>query len=384
MSDMDDDERAEEAEYLAARKREAEPAPVLSKKEFLAWRAPREVLAGPEALDNPLWHWLVRTRLSAYAGNARFEGPSPFKAGPMWCFDRFGMSQTTLPDGRVVYVGGEHEDHYDPDFFIYNDVVVIDPDGTISIYGYSRAEFPATDFHSTTFVGNALLIIGCLGYPDDRIAGITPVYRLSLDSWRIERVVTDGESPSWLHRHNAELAEDGHSVVVSGGTCWRGANCSMAENIDSWSLNVSTGHWTRLTERDWQQWSMRRTDRRRNRLWDLRQALWYREHPRLGVQDSWTFEDAPNFDELLKLYRVDDDAPTPIEGEEYNEFKVVVEGITVRFTEDWFSVDVVVEGRLTEERLKTLQSHTLETLSKLDGAEWEVEPAPESPNNNVV
>ena len=38
-----------------------------------------------------------------------------------------GRSTVWLPDGRVVLIAGEHEDSYDPDFCIYNDVVVIQP-----------------------------------------------------------------------------------------------------------------------------------------------------------------------------------------------------------------------------------------------------------------
>jgi hypothetical protein len=30
----------------------------------------------------------------------------------------------------------EHEDHYDADFYIYDDVVILDLDGTVAIYGY--------------------------------------------------------------------------------------------------------------------------------------------------------------------------------------------------------------------------------------------------------
>lgn len=377
MSDKEEYRRAQKAEYEA----ETQPPATLSRDEFLAWRSPRVGQSGPESQDNPTWHWLVRTQLSAYTGNERFKGPSSYEAGPMWCFDRFGMSQTTLSDGRVVYVGGEHEDHYDPDFYIYNDVVVIDPDGTIHIRGYSRAQFAATDFHSATPVGNALLIIGCLGYPADRIAGVTPVYRLSLDTWCIERVATDGQSPGWIHGHTAELSEDGHSVVVTGGTCWLGANRSMIENIDSWSLNVSSGRWTRLTSLDWQQWSIRRTDRKVNRLWDLRRALWSHDNPHLGISHDWKFEDAPNFAELTKLYRVDDDAPLPTEGDGCGEYNVVVDGVTVRFTEEMFSVDVLVKGRLTQDRLEALQARTLATLAKLDGVEWEIEPISALPDS---
>ena len=48
--------------------------------------------------------------------------------GPTWCFSRFGQSETVLPDSSRVLIAGEHEDWYDPDFHIYNDVVVIRPD----------------------------------------------------------------------------------------------------------------------------------------------------------------------------------------------------------------------------------------------------------------
>jgi len=66
------------------------------------------------------------------------RGPSSFSVGPAWCFERFGKSETTLPEGRVVHIAGEHEDHYDPDFYIYNDVIVIGRDGSIAITGYPR------------------------------------------------------------------------------------------------------------------------------------------------------------------------------------------------------------------------------------------------------
>ena len=57
-----------------------------------------------------------------------------------------GQSQTELPDGRLICVAGEHEDSYDPDFHIYNDVVVFDPSGEYEIYGYPQNVFPPTDF----------------------------------------------------------------------------------------------------------------------------------------------------------------------------------------------------------------------------------------------
>ena len=90
-----------------------------------------------------------RSRLDAYRANQVLQGPPSIDAGPMWCFERFG--QSTTPLGAVtVLIGGEHEDHYDPDFHIYNDLVVIAPGGGTEIYGYPRSVFPPTDFHSAT------------------------------------------------------------------------------------------------------------------------------------------------------------------------------------------------------------------------------------------
>jgi hypothetical protein len=250
MNDHNIDEEwdREAAEEEADRLRKADPAPTLSQSEFLAWRSPRRVNLQSVRLDNPLWNWLVRTRWDAYNANNIYSGPSSFDAGPMWCFQRFGKSETLLTDGRAVHIGGEHEDYYDPDFFIYNDVLVIGLSGDIAIYGYPVEDFPPTDFHSATLVGEAIFVIGCLGNPDQRVLGFTPVYKLALDSMHISRVETSGDSPGWICRHTATLADDGKSIVVSGGEQWLGNDWATSENIDSWSLNALTGEWQRLTQ----------------------------------------------------------------------------------------------------------------------------------------
>lgn len=365
----------EMAKEEAERQRKSEPPPPLSREEFLAWRAPRMVDGGPTSLDNLLWQWLVRTRWSAFSANEMFKGPSPFGAGPMWCFDRFGMSETVLPDGRVVCVGGEHEDHYDPDFFIYNDVTVVGPDGTISIHGYPRTGFAPTDFHTATLVGDSIFLIGRLGYANERAVGATPVYRLWVNTLAIEAVDTSGDAPGWIYKHAAQLSQDGQAVVVSGGEVWLGEGRSTQENIDTWSLDLVNGRWTRLTKVDWQRWTMRRVDRKPNRLWDVRQALWHRDHAWDGLESGWRFDDAPDFEALARLYRLDDDSPPPEEGSDYNVFRVVVDGVSVRFTEGRFEVGAIVEGRLGEQRLVTLKHRTLAELERLDGSAWEIEAA---------
>ncbi len=365
---------ADAAEASADRERKAEPPPAIGRDEFLAWRSPRDVSESPTRLDNPLWHWLVRTRHSAYSANKVFDGPSSFEAGPMWCFDRFGKSQTLLPDGRVVHVGGEHEDSYDPDFFIYNDVTVVCPDGSIEVRGYEREVFPPTDFHTATLDGDAIFIIGCLGYPQQRIAGRTPVARLALDSMTITLVETSGQSPGWLQRHSAELADGGRAIVVRGGQAWVGDQRTMRENIDAWSLDIASRHWTRLSALDWQRWTMLRIDRKPNRLWDIRQELWHREHGWEGLPSYWKHEDEPDFEALAALYRLDESTPLPEQGIEHDVYRVTIDGIVVRFTEDRWSVQAMVEGRLSDARLDQLRRKTLSTLQRLDASEWEIEP----------
>ena len=73
--------------------------------------------------------------------------------GPIWTFDRMGRTETELPDGRVVCVGGEHEDFYDPDFCIYNDVVIYHGDGTFDaarVYpvGWAAPKFVLSDLNN--------------------------------------------------------------------------------------------------------------------------------------------------------------------------------------------------------------------------------------------
>ena len=291
----------------------------------------------------------------------------------MWSFDRFGKSETTLRDGRVVHIGGEHEDHYDPDFFIYNDVTVIDPDGSIAIHGYARDVFPPTDFHSATLVGDVIFIVGCLGYPEHRDLGSTPVFRLALDTMNIAPVSTTGHAPGWIHRHSAELAEDGATILVRGGELWLGNERTMQENIDAWSLNVASGAWTRLSALDWQRWTMIRVDRKRNRLWDTRQARWNRDHACLGLESHWDHAEAPDLEALDALYQLDEAAPSPEEEPEHNTFRVLIDSVRVRFKEDGWSVQAMVEGRLSDARLDELQRKTLATLQSLDASDWEIE-----------
>lgn len=79
--------------------------------------------ANPSLMNNnPFWMFQVGPGgLPAWTARTNFGNiEEDDLATPVWCFTRWGATRTKLPDGRVVCIGGEHEDSYDPDFCIYN------------------------------------------------------------------------------------------------------------------------------------------------------------------------------------------------------------------------------------------------------------------------
>jgi hypothetical protein len=350
----------------------------ISRAVFDEWRAPRFGTANPTRLDNPLWAALVHERINAWQVNKRFGYERVPGAAPTWCFDRFGQSETPLDDNRTLYIAGEHEDYYDPDFYIYNDVVVVAPDGTVAIYGYPRDVFPPTDFHTATRDGDAVWLVGSLGYAGERRHGTTQVCRLDLATVAIESIATTGEPPGWIHRHRAELVDG--AIVVRGGLVERGPDLPHDENIDEWALDTASRVWTRRTALDWQRWAVRRADGRRNVVWELRQLQWEAEHP--DFASSGTMRDMvmrelgqlPDLAPLATLYRctgataIEQDDP-----DEYNIFRIELDGVIVRFTEDSDRIAAMVEGKLSELRLRQLQQHVLQHLAALHGTAWELE-----------
>jgi len=212
-------------------------------------KSPRYGTQNPQQMDNLFWRDMIKLGCNSYVARQHFNDPDPFlKPGVVWCYDRFGSSLTELPGGRFVQIGGEHEDFYDPDFFIYNDVVIHDGKGGFQIYGYPAKVFPPADFHSATLVGEWIYIIGCLGYPDQRRVGQTPVYRLRVESWAIERVQTAGEMPSWIHDHRSTyeaqrnvIRVDSGEVVVPGQD-----DLEIIPNQESFELDLESFEWRKV------------------------------------------------------------------------------------------------------------------------------------------
>lgn len=370
---MDDDDNA------AARP----PRPAsLTRALFLEWRKPRFGTKNPERMTNPVWQWLAaRPDLTGYAANQLFDGPSSYGeggVGPCWSNQRYGQSKTSLPDGRVIFIAGEHEDSYDPDFWIYNDVFVVAPSGEIEIYGYPRNVFRPTDFHSATLVGDRIYLIGTLGYARDRRIDVTRVYTLDLTTFAIASLPTTGTNPGWLHSHEATLVDNDTAIVVRGGKRMVAVTedgrdtTRFVDNGDDWRLDLGTNVWTRLSDRGWQHFELRRSDGRSNDLFTVWSLAWHLDRDddynrqqrdaqleRLGAMPDMT------------AYRTRYEPPLPhdvinADADETRGIRIAVDGITIKYVESSFTVHVTIEGRLAPEKVATLIEDVRQKLSTVE------------------
>ena len=226
-----------------------------SPEQYQAAKHPIFGNANPQLMNFPFWQAMVNSGQSGYHARAHFDG-SRLDGEAVWCFDRFGKSFTVLTDGRVIEIAGEHEDYYDPDFCIYNDVIVHHGDGRFDIYGYPRDVFPPTDFHTATLVGDRIIVIGRLGYHGERLFGTTPVFALDLATYRIEELPSQGELPGWIFRHSAQSLPEG--IIIKGGEIseLKDGEERTRRNFDDFLYVPATGAWKRLTRRSWRQFSI--------------------------------------------------------------------------------------------------------------------------------
>lgn len=169
---------------------------------------------------------------------------------PIWSAMRYGQSLTFLPDGCMIRIGGEHEDGYDPDFRIYNDVFVKHPSGQIQIIGYPEANFPPTDNHSATLVGKDIFVIGGIGYSAQQRTLKTLVFRLNIQTLCIEAVPTTGPAPSRLYCHESVL-QGLDLIEITGGKVLEpyidNNELREVENAQTFCFNLASGAWSVVT-----------------------------------------------------------------------------------------------------------------------------------------
>jgi len=291
-----------------------------------------------------------------------------------------GQSRTELADGRVFWIAGEHEDYYDPDFFIYNDVIIEHGDGAVQILGYPKEAFRPTDFHTATAInrGKEILLIGNIGYPDDREVGHTQVYSLNTDTLAIGEISTTGNPPGWISKHTAQLNEDASAIVVSGGNLL--TEDGFLENIDDWSLSLADFSWTRLTVRKWTRFQVARCDKASLHLWSYEMRKFALDHPGAGFDRENDLADEigtePNMDAYESLYRPQV-THTPLDpkdecDEDWRTKRINVEGVQVRYVDDMDHVTVTVEGNLDRTIVEALAEDLQAKLALVENADCRI------------
>jgi hypothetical protein len=232
---------------------------------FWEWMIRGDGDSGGDQTSSPEEHRIIvrdgkiKSAYGPHRARDLFNIPTIREDGPIWTFDRMGATRTPLPDGRVICIGGEHEDFYDPDFYIYNDVVVLGPHAEVEIFGYPKESFPPTDFHSATVASNQIIVIGGLGYVNERLPEYTPVYALDLWKYQISKIATSGEMPGWISEHEASFDPANNVITIKGGQVIREQNGKQhfRRNFDDYELDMNTIAWRRLTNRNWREFSIR-------------------------------------------------------------------------------------------------------------------------------
>lgn len=364
-----------------------EPGPEVTPELFRKWQHARRGQTPAEEMTNPVWLWLFRGRVDPYHANERFKsrigkllGSVDYPAEPRWAGCRLGQSRTQLADGRTFWIAGEHEDYYDPDFFIYNDVIIEYPDGNVRILGYQEATFRPTDFHSATAILNerTILLIGSIGYSDERDVGSTQIYALDTETLAIEKVESTGNQPGWISKHDARLSDDGTSIIIHGGEAMTADG--FLENIDDWSLSLSDYRWTRLTMRKWIRFQVARVDGKGLHLWQYGMRKFDMDYPHFGFarEDNLAGEIGaePNMEVFQTLYTPPLDhspvTPDPEDPEDWRTKKILVDGVSVRFTDDMDRLTVTIEGDLPTRIVKALAEDLRSKLALVENADCQM------------
>jgi hypothetical protein len=114
-------------------------------------------------------------------------------------------------------------------------------------------------------------------------------------------------------------------------------------------------------------------------VWEMRQLLWHVEHPTFPSSVDYrknivraTGTD-PDLEQLRSLYQCD--GATVLdqgEDEDFNVWRIELDDVIVRFTEEGYRIAVMVEGQLAEDRLRALQQHVLARVTALHAGAWEL------------
>jgi len=198
-----------------------------------------------------------------------------------------------------------------------------------------------------------------------------------------ERLAPAGEDPGWLSGHDTVV--EGDALVVRGGR--REVELpdgrALRDNPDDFALTPATMTWRRLTDRRWSQFALLRADGRASALWQVSslafvagrddewsrgQVAWHREQ--LGFEpdlEAWAARYTPPVAHTVVPPR-DDDEDT------WRTHRLVVDGVTVRYTDDAGGVRLVVEGPLPPSTIAALVEDLRDKLGRVERTTYRVRP----------
>ncbi len=360
-------------------------------KDYQIFKYSQSVKSNPINVSNTFYQWAVSYNLSAEViklliiehCNIDFNPDRQ----PFWSAVRSGQSRTELADGRIVLIGGENHEPFN--YLIYHDVIVMHPNGNVKVYNYPQKLFNCPELHTATLVSKgadeSIIIIGSNNEH-------TSVYRLNTHDFKIEQLVTRN-SMGWIQGHNATLKN--HQIIVTGGEQLIEDTMILVDNIDSWSLNLKTLIWKNLTNnhRHWQHFYVIRQDYDSIHLQDYHALDCYLKlnETEIAANQVASLKKYCNISSDIDSYRqlfsppidheiiMDTDAVEDIA--EYNEnivfndyrnHTLYIDGIKVRYKTDIYHIQVIIEGKLSEDKLELLQQNLRHKLSKIENMAYEV------------
>ena|GEM_PF-5990773 len=210
--------------------------------ESVEWPAtatpPDKALTNPTRDIDPFRLFMIRYGLSINDVREEYYSDDDSET---WTANRDQQSLTELPDGRVVLIGGENEEHFLKSV-VYNDVIVVHPDGEFELYDYPPSIFPCTTPASATVIKDSIYVIAVA-----MLGSLEPtelsVFRLNLDDYSIDPILTTGDNPGVLFYHRASLIEPNLIKVYDGRYSIGG---ETVQNDEIFLFDTATNTWTKL------------------------------------------------------------------------------------------------------------------------------------------
>lgn len=312
----------------------------------------------PVGLAHPVYNWLIQSRL--YGSSIRQLINQHLNIDPahaVWCFNRMGQSCTTLADGTEIYIAGEHEDYYDPDFRIYNDVVIIYPDQTIKLLQYPHQDFPPTDFHTASLDAEQqhIILVGSMGHPERRDLQTTQVAIFNLLTTQIKLIKTTGHAPSWLNQHEVIWIDNDVLEVSAGHVLLTVPEVDyplFIRNLYRWQLNTINWQWHKPEQSEYQHWYLCRQDQGNLCLFDMSCLIRDHQHHKEAISQAEQHLISklgflPSIEVYQALYQPDYPHQSghvdPDKKVEYNEYYIQVAGVQILYIEEFNHIQMIAE-----------------------------------------